>query len=119
MCLINWYFDDDAHCSCSDELIPGDQGSDIGALEFLGIGILLRFWIFQVLFIRFRMTFRTPISILPGPGEEGEVRMRPSVSNEMDKRCACNRVVNMGMEMVAHVVMRFIRTLIKVRIHFL
>ena len=22
--------------------------------------------------------------------------MRPSVSNEMDKRCACNRVVNMG-----------------------
>ena len=24
--------------------------------------------------------------------------MRPSVSNEMDKRCACNRVVNMGME---------------------
>ena len=36
--------------------------------------------------------------ILPGPGEDGEVRMRPSVSKEMDKRCACNRVVNMGMK---------------------
>ena len=36
--------------------------------------------------------------ILPGPGEDGEVRMRPSVSKEMDKRCACNRFVNMGMK---------------------
>ena len=43
------------------------------------------------------MTFPL-ISILPGPGEDGEVRMRPSVSNEMDKRCACNRVVNIGMK---------------------